>query len=77
MQEYLLLGKVDSRAYILPNVSNIFVFGTDSLEQVFEKCNISNNFEQELKRSCNLAIMKKRSKGATARTNFCLSLDNV
>ena len=25
MQEYLLLGKVDSRAYILPNVSNIFI----------------------------------------------------
>ena len=48
----------------MPNFSNVLVFGTDNLVQLIKKSNISNNFEQELLKSCNLPIRKRRAKEA-------------
>ena len=74
IQQYLLLDKVVKIVYFLPHFSNFLVFRTESL--VSEKSNISNNFKQELVRSCKFRITKRRSIGAAASTNFCLRIDN-
>ena len=71
-----LLSKVVKRALLTPSFFNVLVFGTDNLVYLIKKSSISNNFEQELVRSCNLPIRKRRAKGAPASTNFCLSFDN-
>ena len=46
--------------------SNILVFGTDNLVQVINQSSFLNNFEQELVRSSNLPIRKRRAKEAPA-----------
>ena len=44
------------------NFSNFLVFGTHNPVQLNEKSSNSNNFEQELVRSCNLPTRKRRAK---------------
>ena len=60
----------------MTNIPNILSLGTDNPVQLFEKDNISNNFQQELVRSCILRISKRTTKEAPAGTNFCFSFDN-
>ena len=56
------MPKVDRRAYVLPTVSSGLVFGRDHPVYLIQKSSISNNFEQELVRSCSLAIREKGPK---------------
>ena len=56
--------KVNQRAYLLPNFSNILLIGTDKSKATAEKCNISSNFHHELARCCNFPIKKQKAKGA-------------
>ena len=56
------MPKVDRRAYVLPTVSSGLVFGRDHPVYLIQKSSISNNFEQELIRSCSLAIREKGPK---------------
>ena len=76
MHKFLLLVEIVKRAYLLQNISNFIVFGTDNLVKLSEKSSISNNFEQELVKSCNLPITKRRAAGVPTSTNFFLSFDN-
>ena len=58
-------------------LSNVpLVFGIDNLVHLIQKSIILNKFEQELVRSCNLPIRKRRAEGAPASTSFSLSFDN-
>ena len=77
MQQCLLLGKVVTGAGLMPNFSNVLVFGTDNLVWLIEKGSISNNLEQELVRSCNLPIRKKSTKRAPRWIHFCRWFDNL
>ena len=60
----------------MPNFSNVLVFGTNNLVQLIKKSSISNNFEQELVRSGNLPLRKRRKKRAPTWINFWRSFDN-
>ena len=61
-----LIVEVVKRAYLLPNISNFILFGTDNLVELSEKGSISNTFKQELVRSSNFQVRKRRTKGALA-----------
>ena len=50
----------------MPFSSNLLVFGIDNLVRLIKKTNILNNFEEELVRSCNLPIRKRKAQGAPA-----------
>ena len=50
----------------MPNFLNVLVFGTDNLVSLIKKRSISNKFEKELVRSCNLPIRKRRAIGLLA-----------
>ena len=50
----------------MTNFLNAVVFGRDNLVYLIKKSSISNNFEQELVRSCNLPIRKRRAIGLLA-----------
>ena len=56
------MPKVDRRAYFLPTFSSVLVFGRDHPVYLIQKSSISNNFEQELVRTCSLVIRKKGPK---------------
>ena len=70
IRQYLLKDIVNQRTYLLPNVSNILVTGTDKAVEQLQKYNISSSFHQKLARCCNFPIKKQRTKGAPGCTNF-------
>ena len=70
IQRYLFKDKMNQRAYLLPNVSNSLVNGTDKRAKQLQKCNIISNFRQNLARCYNFPIKKQRTKRAPSWTNF-------
>ena len=66
IQQCLLIDEVVKRAEITQNYSYFLHFGRDILVKLSEKSSIANHFEQELVRSCNLPISKRKAKAAPA-----------
>ena len=69
-QRYLFKDKVNQRASLLPNVSNILANGTDKRVKQLQKCNILSNFHKGLARCCDLPFKKERTNGAAGWSNL-------